>query len=448
MICDHPVEVEEGDEEAVEQFQPVVDLADAGAAAVEQHLDLESEPGGQRLPEAHHARSSAGVEDVEVQWEADLEVGQAVEAFEQQLRVDGAAARLQHDAHLLVAFVAHVGQDRQLLVGDQIGDLLDQLALLDAVRNLADQQVPAAALFLLDADRGAQAEAAAPRGISQSDRLAAVDQHAAGREVGAADEVHQRRILGMRIVDQLHGRVGQLGDIVRRDAGRHADGDAAGAVGEQVREQAGEDLGLFLLAIIGRLEVDRALVEPGHHLRRHRRQLGLGVAVGGGIIAVDVAEIALAVDERIAQRPVLRQADHGVIDRLVAVRMIFADDVADDPRALLVAAGRVELEQPHGPQQPAVDRLQPVADVRQRAGGDRRQGIDEVALGKRRVERRVDGGRGKIVTCMARGLATPSLPVTRHVHLSTVFPADRRRRREEKPAGLGEFRRARFLAVP
>ena len=64
----------------------------------------------------------------------------------------------------------------------------------------------------------------------------------------------------------------------------------------------------------------------------------LGVAVGGGIIPVDVAEIALPVDQRVTEREILRQPDHRVIDRLVAVRMIFADDVADDARAFLVGA--------------------------------------------------------------------------------------------------------------
>ena len=78
-----------------------------------------------------------------------------------------------------------------------------------------------------------------------------------------------------------------------------------------------------------------------------------GVAVGGGVIAVDVAEIALAVDQRIAKREILREADHRVVDRLVAVRMIFADDVADDARRFLVGAGGVEPEQPHRPQQAA-----------------------------------------------------------------------------------------------
>src|SRR3546814_11483227 len=46
-------------------------------------------------------------------------------------RSDIAALGHQHDAQILGALVAHILQDRQLLVGDQLRDRLDQLALGD-----------------------------------------------------------------------------------------------------------------------------------------------------------------------------------------------------------------------------------------------------------------------------------------------------------------------------
>ena len=113
------------------------------------------------------------------------------------------------------------------------------------------------------------------------------------------------------------------------------------------------------------------------------RQPCLGVAIGGGVIAVDIAEIALPIDQRIAQREILGEADHRVIDRLVAVRVILADHVADDTRAFLIALRGIELQQPHRPQQPPMHRLQPIAHVGQRARRDRRQRIDEVAIRQR-----------------------------------------------------------------
>ena len=128
---DHAIEIEIGDEKAVEQFNPIIDLADADLAAADEHLDLEGEPGGQRLLQAHHTRRTARVEDVEVQREADFEVGQPVKALEQQIGIHGPRTRLENQPDLLVALVLHVGKDRQLLVGDQLRDLLDQLRLLE-----------------------------------------------------------------------------------------------------------------------------------------------------------------------------------------------------------------------------------------------------------------------------------------------------------------------------
>ena len=102
------------------------------------------------------------------------------------------------------------------------------------------------------------------------------------------------------MLDEMQAGVDQLVDVVRRDVRRHADRDARRAVGEQVREGRGKHLGLLLGAVVVVAEVDRVLVEPVHQRRGGRGQPRLGVALGGGVIAVDVAEIALAVDQRIA----------------------------------------------------------------------------------------------------------------------------------------------------
>ena len=68
----------------------------------------------------------------------------------------------------------------------------------------------------------------------------------------------------------------------------------------------------------------------------------------------------------------------------------FFDDIADHPRRFLEGLARIELQQPHGPQQAAVNRLQPVAQIGQAARGDRREGIDQIAFGQRAVEGRID----------------------------------------------------------
>jgi hypothetical protein len=94
--------------------------------------------------------------------------------------------------------------------------------------------------------------------------------------------------------------------------------------------------------------------------------------------------------------------------------VIFADRVADHPGAFLVAGRRIEAEQPHRPEQAAMDRLQPVANIGQRPGSDRRQGVDEIALGKRLLERPILGffgqhgiGHGGAISSPIRGMRAP-----------------------------------------
>ena len=100
------------------------------------------------------------------------------------------------------------------------------------------------------------------------------------------------------------------------------------------------------------------------------------MAAGG--VVVDRAEVALAVDERVAQREVLRHADERVVDRRVAVRVVLAHHVADDAGALDVRAVRLQAVLVHREQDAAVDGLQAVADVGQRAPDDDGHGVVEV----------------------------------------------------------------------
>ena len=96
----------------------------------------------------------------------------------------------------------------------------------------------------------------------------------------------------------------------------------------------------------------------------------LGVAVGRRGVAVDRAEVALPVDQRIAEREVLDHAHQRVVDRAVAVRVVLAQHVAHHRRRLLVGPPGHQPELVHRVQDPSVHRLQAVPHVR--AGRGRR----------------------------------------------------------------------------
>ncbi len=169
----------------------------------------------------------------------------------------------------------------------------------------------------------------------------------------------------------------------------------------------GSTIGSLAGAIVGRAEIDRVLVDA---VEKEARDLGharLGVAHGGGVIAVDVAEVALPVDQRIADGELLREAHQRVVDRLVAMRVVLAHDVADDLGGLLVGRAGIEPQLAHAVEDAAMDRLQPVAHVRQRAVHDRGEGVGEVALFERLAEvDRLDIAAGPPggIRCLAMGV--------------------------------------------
>ena len=359
-----------------------------------QHVAQMVEPLAQAFGKPKHLRDAALHQHVEVQRDLAFQLGQPEQRFHHQFGVDRAGFRLDDETDVFGGFVADVADQRQFLFVEQFGDLFDQSRLLHQPRDLGNDDDPGAAgaLFLLPA--GAGAERAAAGHVGFGDRLLGIDDDAAGREIRALDPLQQRLRLGVGLLDQMQRRVAEFGGIVRRDRGRHADRDALRTVGEQVREPAGQHDRLFRLPIIVGAEFDTVLVDA---LQQQPRDIGharFGVAVGGRVIAVDVAEIALAVDQRIARGKILRQPDHGVVDRLVAMRMERAHHVADDLGGFLERCARFEPQQPHAVEDAPVHRLQAVAGVRQRAMHDGRKRVGEIALFQRIAQRYVvDFGR-------------------------------------------------------
>jgi hypothetical protein len=153
------------------------------------------------------------------------------------------------------------------------------------------------------------------RPVGLGDGLARLDDHAARGEVRAGDEVQERLVAGVGRLDEMQAGVAELGDVVGRDVGGHAHRDAGRSVGEQVREGGRQHDGLAQRAVVVVAEVDRILVEPFEKRLGGDRHARFGVARGGRVVAVDVAEVPLPVHERVAHVEVLREPRHRVVDR-------------------------------------------------------------------------------------------------------------------------------------
>ncbi len=296
-----------------------------------------------------------------------------VEVVEHDL---GDRVALEHDDQALPdprrALVADVGDAGQLALAHQLGDLQREVVGIDLVRELGDDQsLPA--LVLLDLDHGPHGDRAAPGAVGVLDPAPAHDERL-GREVGPLDQPHGRFeqlfLAGLRVFQGPLDRAGDLAQVVRRDVGGHADGDAARAVDQQLRDARRQDVGLLRLAVVVGAEVDGLLVDVPQHLHGDGRELALGVAHRRRRVVAGRAEVALPVDQRISQRPRLGQADQRVVDRGVAVWVVGAHHVADDAGALEVAAVGTVATVVHRVEHPPVHRFEPVAHVRQRPGHD------------------------------------------------------------------------------
>ena len=246
------------------------------------------------------------------------------------------------------------------------------------VGQLGDHDAGLARVELLDLDRRAGAEDAAAGLVRLPDAVEA-DDVAAGRQVGARDVLHQ--LLGLASGCLSRYRAAAMTSVRLCGAMFVAIPTAIPAVPLTSRfgMPAGRTSRLLLAAVVVGAEVDGVLVDDAHHGHRGLGQPALGVPVGGrGVVAAEAAEVAVAVDQRDPHRPRLGHPDQGVVDRGVAVRVQAAHHRADHLGALDVRAVRAQAHVVHQVQDAALDRLEAVAGVGQRARVDDAVGVLQV----------------------------------------------------------------------
>ena len=367
------------DQEPFDDVRPLPGLAELVLRPPADHVDpvLDEEPQellqGQGLGPAVDQGQHDHAEGV-------LQRRELVELVEDDVRVFALLDR-DDDPHrlLAVAVVVDVGHAGDPPAVDQLGQLLEERLLGELVGDLGEDDLGAAVLQLLDLVLGPDDDPAAARAVRLLDAHPAADR-AAGGEVGAGDDLHDLVELDRRVVDVGDQGVADLAQVVRRDRGRHADGDAARAVDQQVGELAGQDPRLLVLLVVVGLEVDGVELDVLEHLGGDRAELRLGVPHGRRGQAVDAAEVPLAGDQQVPHVPPLGHAGQGGIDRVVAVRVIPLHRLADDARALAGGAAGVQPQVAHRHQDPPLRRLEPVADVGQGPADDDRHRVVEVAL--------------------------------------------------------------------
>ena len=131
-----------------------------------------------------------------------------------------------------------------------------------------------------------------------------------------------------------------LPQVVGRDVGGHAHGDAGGAVDQQIGEAAGQHTGLLAALVKVGVPVHGVLLDIPQHFIGNFGKTGLRVTVGSRGIAIHGAKVAVAVHQHIAHGEILCQTHQSVVDGGVAVGVIPAQHVAHAGGGLLKGACR------------------------------------------------------------------------------------------------------------
>ena len=291
-----------------------------------------------------------------------------------------AALQLYHDAHAIpITLVPDIGDALDFPILYQLGDALDGLCFINLVRDFCDDDLLLVFGRALDRRLCAHGELAPAGRVRRADAASSVKISACGKiRPGNQREDLIKRCPGL--VDHQNGCVDDFRQVVRRDLRSHAHGDPVRTVDQKIGDLGGQDRGLLRGFVKVRDEVHGFFLNVGQHFRRQPREPTLGIPVGCGPIAINRAEIALAIDERVAHIEVLRHTHQGIVDCRVAMRVVFLDYLAHNARALYVALVRGDALLIHSVEDAPVHRFQSVADLGQRASDDHAHGVIEIRV--------------------------------------------------------------------
>src|SRR5262249_39696521 len=170
---------------------------------------------------------------------------QLEQGFHEQPGINRTRARFDHKPDVTSRFVAHIGNERQLLLVDEFGEPFYQPAFLHQPGDLSDDDEVSAATGLFLVPARPDPKRPAPGGIGLSDSGGRINDDTSGRKIGTGHVFQQRAASGIGCIDQVKGRVAELRRIVGWDRCRHPNRDALRAIGKKIWERARQTTGSF-----------------------------------------------------------------------------------------------------------------------------------------------------------------------------------------------------------
>ena len=288
--------------------------------------------------------------------------------------------QFDNDTHTVtIGFVTQVRNTLQTLCAYLLRDVLDQLALIDLIRQLANDDAHTILTEFFEFGLCSDHNTATASSISCAD-TAATHNNAAGGEIGTGHMLHQIRQRCFRIIQHADTRIDHFRQVVRGNIGGHTDRDTGRTIDQQVRKTAGQNPRFFFGFIEVGIPVDGFLIDVPKHFVGKLGKSCLSVTVSSSGVAVYATEVTVAIDQHITHREILRKTNHGIVYGCVAMGMVLTQNITDTGSGLLKRLIRSQTALIHGVEDSAVYGLQAISHIRQSAANDDAHGVFNIGF--------------------------------------------------------------------
>mmetsp|Transcript_2452 Transcript_2452/g.4153 ORF Transcript_2452/g.4153 Transcript_2452/m.4153 type:complete len:210 (-) Transcript_2452:700-1329(-) len=180
---DHPIQVEEGNDETFQHFQPVINLFHPVLGAPDQNLTPEIQECPQNLFHGADFWRHTINQDVHIQRESNLQITAAIEHVHEHIRLHIFALGLQNHANVIRRLIPHIRKDRYLFGLDNLCQFLDQFRFLNLIGNLGDHNLPLPTPKIFFLPFTTQSERTTPGTVGPRNAFRRLNDYPPGRKV-------------------------------------------------------------------------------------------------------------------------------------------------------------------------------------------------------------------------------------------------------------------------
>ena len=316
--------------------------------------------------------------------EGILELSMFVQLVEDHVGI-GITADLDDDPHpFSVGFIPQIRDPVHSFVLHQFRDLLYKPGLVDQIRDLRDNDTALSAGKALDIRHGPDPDLSAACPVSLLDASLSHD-GGSRRKVGTLYDLHDLfdgcvSVFIDLIINDLHHSGDDLPQIVRRDVGGHADGDAGGSVDQKIGVTRWKYCGFLLCLVKVGNKIHGIFADIRQQFHGDSAQPCLCISHGRSSVSVYGAEITVSVNQRITGGPLLSHIYQCSVDGTVSMGMVFTHGIAYDTGALSVRLVGTIVQLDHGIKNSSLNRLETVSYIGKSPGSDHAHGVIDVGF--------------------------------------------------------------------